>query len=193
MIFANIYTLYRFNWLFSIRLFPPPHWIALLSHYNSTHHSLGDRYIYAGDRGHSWRGSNELRPYVSSVIGDEEYYSKRLNLKESHWARGDIITVDLWMGSGRKDDHSKWTIQFLKNGRPLHEPIHVVKRCKYWPVFQVYQRGKFEIIDDISSEPIYDPDATEEESAETGKVKRDDTDSDEEDLEGIDSLAGLGW
>ena len=71
---------------------------------------IGDRYIYAGDRGHSWRGSSDLRPYVCSVIDEEEYYSKRLmneNLDNTEWRRGDIITVDLDLGSGKEhDDHA---------------------------------------------------------------------------------------
>jgi len=122
---------------------------------------LGDRYIYAGDNGHSWRGSQDLRPYVCSVIDDEEYYTKRLYLKNSRWNIGDIITVDLHLGSERKDDDSKRTITFLKNGKRLFEPITVVKRCKYYPVFQCYQRGSFEIIDDITKEPIYQPETEE--------------------------------
>eukprot|EP01084_Bolivina_argentea_P291945 501824_1 len=102
---------------------------------------LGDRYVYAGDHGHSWRGSNDLRPYVCSVISEEEYYSKRLNLKNSRWQVGDIITVNLELGNGRKDDDTKRTITFLKNGKALCEPIRIVKKCVYYPVFQVYQRG----------------------------------------------------
>ena len=119
---------------------------------------LGDRYIYAGDSGHSWRGSSDLRPYVCSVIGQEEYYSKRLFLKNSQWQIGDIITVDLELGSGKKGDDTKRTIRFLKNGKALCAPIRVVKKCAYYPVFQVYQRGTFEIIDDITKETIYQPD-----------------------------------
>lgn len=125
---------------------------------------LGDRYIYAGDSGHSWRGSNELRPYVCSVYDKEEYYSKKLKLRNSRWSPGDIITVDLWLGKGTKGkgtmstteaDEERRTITFLKNGEPLHDPIRVVKKCKYYPVFQCYQRGEFEIIDDVENEPAF--------------------------------------
>merc|ERR1712087_783212 len=93
---------------------------------------LGDRYIYAGDSGHSWRGSNELRPYVCSVYDKEEYYSKKLKLRNSRWSPGDIIAVDLWLGKGTKGkgtmstteaDEERRTITFLKNGEPLHDPI----------------------------------------------------------------------
>eukprot|EP01083_Nonionella_stella_P196798 723905_1 len=126
---------------------------------------LGDRYIYAGDSGHSWRGSNELRPYVSSVINEEEYYSKRLLLRNSVWSRGDIITVDVDLGSGCKDDNKKRYIRFLKNGKELCEPIRVVKKCMYYPVFQVYQRGTFEIIDDITKEAMYQPETEKDDSS----------------------------
>jgi len=124
---------------------------------------LGDRYIYAGDRGHSWRGSSDLRPYVCSVIDAEEYYSKRLNLHKSCWNAGDIITVDLDLCSGKENDDRKRTITFLKNGKKLHRPITVEKRCEYFPVFQCYQRAEFEIIDDISTEAIYSPENSEDE------------------------------
>ena len=123
----------------------------------------GDRYIYAGDRGHSWRGSSDLRPYVCSVIDEEEYYSKRLNIHNSCWQRGDIITVDLDLGSGKEHDDRRRTITFLKNGKKLHRPITVEKRCKYWPVFQCYQRAEFEIIDEIKNESIYSPENSEDE------------------------------
>ena len=117
---------------------------------------LGDRYIYAGDRGHSWRGSNDLRPYVCSVLEKEEYYSKRLKLDNSCWENRDIITVDLNLGSGKENDNSRRTITFYKNGKKLHRSITVEKKCKYYPVFQVYQRGQFEIIHegDIGAEGI---------------------------------------
>merc|ERR1719203_49182 len=123
---------------------------------------LGDRYIYAGDSGHSWRGSNDLRPYVCSIIEEEEYYSNRLKLPNSQWQAGDIISVDLDLGSGKKEDDRKRSICFYKNGKALCEPIRVVKQCTYYPIFQVYQRGTFEIIDDITKECIYQPDDEKE-------------------------------
>eukprot|EP00484_Ammonia_sp_Unknown_P000995 CAMPEP_0197020836 /NCGR_PEP_ID=MMETSP1384-20130603/1711_1 /TAXON_ID=29189 /ORGANISM="Ammonia sp." /LENGTH=422 /DNA_ID=CAMNT_0042448539 /DNA_START=19 /DNA_END=1287 /DNA_ORIENTATION=+ len=129
---------------------------------------LGDRYVYAGDNGHSWRGSNELRPYVCCVYDQEEYYHRmtRSKLHDNRWGPGDIISVELNLGSGRKDDTSKRTVCFFKNGKALCEPIEVVKRCAYYPVFQAYQRATFEIIDDISQEPIYQPEEKEDEKKE---------------------------
>ena len=123
----------------------------------------GDRYIYAGDQGHSWRGSSDLRPYVCSVIDQKEYYSKRLNLKNSRWQPGDIITVDLDLGSEKENDDTKRTITFLKNGKKLHRPITVEKRYKYYPVVQSYQRAEFEIIDDITTQAIYSPENSDDE------------------------------
>eukprot|EP01084_Bolivina_argentea_P093594 168317_1 len=124
----------------------------------SLNEQLGDRYIYAGDSGHSWRGSNELRPYVCSMINGKEYYSKKLKLINSKWNVGDIITVEIQLGTKRDTyDDSKRRIVFYKNGKALCEPITIVKKCMYYPVFQVYQRGKFEVIDDITKQVVYKP------------------------------------
>lgn len=136
---------------------------------------LGDRYIYAGDSGHSWRGSNDLRPYVCSVISEEEYYSKRLNLKKAQWRRGDIIAVEL-----KLCDDTKRSIQFFKNGKALCAPIRVVKQCAYYPIFQCYQRGMFEIIDheNIEKEENYKRDVVK---CDDLNVSSSSTDNDDDD------------
>eukprot|EP00485_Elphidium_margaritaceum_P018757 CAMPEP_0202730028 /NCGR_PEP_ID=MMETSP1385-20130828/186433_1 /ASSEMBLY_ACC=CAM_ASM_000861 /TAXON_ID=933848 /ORGANISM="Elphidium margaritaceum" /LENGTH=428 /DNA_ID=CAMNT_0049396301 /DNA_START=59 /DNA_END=1346 /DNA_ORIENTATION=- len=175
----------------------------------SLNQQLGDRYVFAGDQGSSWHGSSEQRPYVLCVYDNEEYYHRmiRSKLQNNRWQPGDIITVDLRLGSdrdvdddddGRQEqrtirflkngkalcepfiitvdlrlgsdrdnaDEEQRTIRFLKNGKALCEPIQVVKRCVYYPVFQVYQRATFEIIDDISKEEIYQPEDEEQDSVE---------------------------
>ena len=104
---------------------------------------LGDRYIYAGDLNHGWRGSTEMRPYVFSAHDNQTKYDRRLKLKNSQWEAGDVITVQVDFNS------EPWTIAFLKNGQLLADKVNVVHQKKYYPVFQVYQRGSFEIIDEM--------------------------------------------
>lgn len=110
---------------------------------------LGDRYIYAGDVNHGWRGSTENRPYIMSAENDKLKYDKRLKLKNNRWNKGDIITVELNMQS---KGNKPWTIGFLKNGKYLCDKIKIKNKKMYYPVFQCYQRGSFEIVDDYRFE-----------------------------------------
>ena len=102
---------------------------------------LGDRYIYAGDTNHGWRGSTENRPYIFSANDGQLKYRKNLKLKNNRWERGDVISVELDCNS------DEWTIAFLKNGQYLFDKIKIQSKKMYYPVFQVYQRGSFEIVD----------------------------------------------
>jgi len=103
---------------------------------------LGDRYIYAGDVDHGWRGSVEMRPYIMSARNHTLQYEKRLKLKDNQWRRGDVITVQIDFTA------DLWTILFLKNGERLREKMEVEKHTMYYPVFQAYSKGTFEIIED---------------------------------------------
>jgi len=113
------------------------------------HNELGDRYIFLGDSGHSRRGGNSVKPYVCSVINGTEKYKKDLKIKDgdAKLRNGDIITIKLNFGSGKKREDTKRTIEFLKNGKAVCSPIPVVKNCAYYPIFQWYQRGTYEIIE----------------------------------------------
>ena len=105
---------------------------------------LGDRYIYAGDTNHGWRGSTENRPYIFSANDGQLSYRKNLKLKNNRWERGDVISVELDCNG------DEWTIAFLKNGQYLFDKIKIQKKKMYYPVFQVYQRGTFEIVDALT-------------------------------------------
>eukprot|EP01084_Bolivina_argentea_P230590 389017_1 len=102
---------------------------------------LGDRYIYAGDTNHGWRGSTEMRPYILSASNNRLKYDKKLKLNNNRWECDDVITVEC------NFNDKQWTIQFFKNSKPLADKINVNNKKMYYPVFQVYQRGTFEIID----------------------------------------------
>ena len=105
---------------------------------------LGDRYIYAGDVDHGWRGSTEMRPYIMTARDHRLQYEKRLKLKDNRWRRGDVITVQIDFTA------DLWTILFLKNGERLREKMEVQKKTTYYPVFQAYSKGTFEIIEDCN-------------------------------------------
>ena len=113
---------------------------------------LGDRYIYAGDINHGWRGSTENRPYIMNAENNKLKYNKKLKLKNNRWEKDDIITIELNM---QTRDNKPWTIAFLKNGKYLCDPIKIKNKKTYYPVFQCYQRGNFEIIDDYAFESCY--------------------------------------
>mmetsp|Transcript_70890 Transcript_70890/g.112645 ORF Transcript_70890/g.112645 Transcript_70890/m.112645 type:complete len:294 (-) Transcript_70890:138-1019(-) len=108
---------------------------------------LGDRYVYAGDLNHGWRGSTELRPYVVSASDSQLRYEKKLKMKNNRWQRNDVITVEINFSG------DPWTIQFFKNGQVLCDKIVVKNKKVYYPVVQVYQRGTFEILDNYDYYP----------------------------------------
>lgn len=105
---------------------------------------LGDRYIFAGDTNHGWRGSTVNRPYIFSAQDNELKYRRNLQLKNNKWEHGDIISVEL------NCNEEEWTIAFLKNGNYLFDKVKIKNKKMYYPVFQCYQRGTFEIIDEIN-------------------------------------------
>ena len=107
---------------------------------------LGDRYIYAGDTNHGWRGSTEMRPYIMSLEGNKMKYDKKLKLRNNRWEVGDIITVEF------NANGDEWWIVFRKNGEYLCDKIKIKNHKEYFPVFQVYQRGNFQIVDDYTYE-----------------------------------------
>ena len=105
---------------------------------------LGDRYVYAGDLNHGWRGSTENRPYIMNCENNRLKYDKKLKLKNNRWEIGDIITIELNCNT------DPWTITFLKNGQYLCDKIKIKNKKTYYPVFQCYQKGTFEIVDDYA-------------------------------------------
>ena len=102
---------------------------------------LGDRYVYAGDVNHGWRGSTEMRPYIMTARNHRTEYDKRLKLRNNQWRRGDVATVQIDFTG------DPWTVAFLKNGEYLADKVEVTKKTMYFPVFQAYSKGTFELID----------------------------------------------